>query len=216
MLIEDDEPTTYEEYLHSSKSYKWLIAMKLEIDSMYENQVWTLVDPPEGIKLIGCKWVFKKKTDMEDKVVTYKARLVAKGYCQRQGVNYDETFSPIAMLKSIRTLLTITAHYNYEIWKMDVKMTFLNRNISEDVYMTEPEGFKSKNGNKVCNLQKSIYGLKQASRSWNIRFDETIKEFGFSLLRTFYVVQINPQVYGPTSNIVDSKSPDIEPTWNGL
>ena len=114
------------------------------MDSMYENQIWTLVDPPKGIKPIGCKWVFKKKTNMEGKVVTYKARLMAKGYCKKQGVDYDETFSPVAMLKSIRILLAITAHYDYEIWKMDVKTTFLNGNLSEDVYMTSSEGFSSK------------------------------------------------------------------------
>ena len=86
---------------------------------MSKNKVWTLTDAPDGVKPIGCKWVFKKKTDMEGKVVTYKARLVAKGYRQRQGVVYDETFSPVAMTKSIQILLAITAHYDYEIWQMD-------------------------------------------------------------------------------------------------
>ena len=89
--------------------------MKSTMDSMSENKVWTLSDAPEGVKLIGCKWVFKKKTDMEGKVVTYKARLVTKGYQQRQGVDYDETFSPVAMVKSIRILLDIVAHYDYEM-----------------------------------------------------------------------------------------------------
>ena len=84
------------------------------------------------------------------------------------------------MPKSIRILLAIAAYYDYEMWKIYVKTVFLNGNLSEDVYMTQPEGFTSKDGNKVCKLQKSIYGLKQASRSWNIRFDETIKKFGFS------------------------------------
>ena len=115
MLIEHDEPTTYEESLNSLESDQWLIAMKLEMDSMYTNQVWTLVDPPEGIKPIGCKWIFKKKIDMEGNVITYKARLVAKGYHQKQGIDYDGTFSPMAMLKSIRILLAIVAYYDYEI-----------------------------------------------------------------------------------------------------
>ena len=150
------------------------------MDSMYTNQVWTLVDPPKGIKPIGCKWIFKKNTDMEGDVITYKAKIVAKGYRQKQGVDYDETFSPIAMLISIRILLAIVAHYDYEIWKMDVKTTFLNGNLTEEVYMTQHKGFISGSGNKVCKLQRSIYRLKQASRSWNIRFDETIKDFGFS------------------------------------
>ena len=180
LLIENDEPTTYEESLNSSESDQWLNAKKPEMDSMYTNQVWTLVDPHEGIKSIGCKWIFKKKTDMEGNVITYKARLVDKGYRQKKGVDYDETFSPVAMLKSIRTLLTIAAHYDYEIWKMDVKTVFLNGNLTEEVYMTQPEGFTSGSGSKVCKLQRSIYGLKQTFRSWNIRFDETIKEFGFS------------------------------------
>ena len=82
---------------------------------MYTNQVWTLVNPPEGIKPIGCKWIFKKKTDMKGNVITYKARLMAKGYLQRQRIDYDKTFSPVAMIKSIRILLAIVAHYDYEI-----------------------------------------------------------------------------------------------------
>ena len=107
--------------------------MKLEIDSMYTNKLWTLVDPPEGIKPIGCKWIFMKKTDMEGNAITYKARLVDNGYRQRQGIDYDETFSPVSMLKSIRILLAIAAHYDYEIWQMDVKTNFLNGNLTEEV-----------------------------------------------------------------------------------
>ena len=116
LLIDDEEPTDYEDVLNSSERDKWLDAMKSEMDSMYENQVWNLVNPPEGIKPIGCKWVFKKKTDMDGNVITYKARLVVKGYHQKQGVDYDKTYSPVAILKSIRMLLAIAAHYDYEIW----------------------------------------------------------------------------------------------------
>ena len=115
--IENDESTTYEESLNSSEVEKWLIAMKSEMDSMYINQVWTLVNPPKGIKPIGCKCIFKKKTDMEGNVIVNKARLVAKGYRQRQGIKYDETFRSLAMFKSIQILLVIVAHYNHEIWK---------------------------------------------------------------------------------------------------
>ena len=109
---------------------------------MSENKVWTLPDAPEGVKPIECKWVFKKKTDMEGKVVTYKARLVAKGYRQRQGVDYDKTFSPVAMVKSIWILLAIAAYFDYEIWQMDVKTSFLNGNLTEEVYMTQPERYR--------------------------------------------------------------------------
>ena len=101
-------------------------------------------------------------------MISYKARLVAKGYRQKQGVDYNETFNPVAMLKSIRILLAIAAHYDYEIWKIDVKTVFLNGNLTKEVYMTQPKGFISGSGSKVCKLQRSIYGLKQASRSSNI------------------------------------------------
>ncbi|KAK8652414.1 hypothetical protein V6N13_061432 [Hibiscus sabdariffa] len=154
--------------------------MRSEMYSMSSNQVWTLVEPPEGIKPIGCKWVFKKKTDMDGNVQTYKGRLIAKGFRQIHGIDYDETFSPVAMIKSIRILLAIAAFHDYEIWQMDVKTAFLNGKLEEDVYMTQPEGFVApKNARKVCKLQRSIYGLKQASRSWNLRFNDAIKEFGF-------------------------------------
>ncbi|PPZ05609.1 hypothetical protein C5P41_24865, partial [Escherichia coli] len=174
-----DDPLTYEEAISDVYSSKWIDAMKSEIDSMYKNQVWDLVDPPEGIVPIGNKWVFKKKIGSDGKVETYKARLVAKGFRQRQGIDYEETFSPVAMLKSIRILLAIAAYYDYEIWQMDVKTTFLNGYIEENIFMEQPKGFESQDGSKVCKLKRSIYGLKQASRSWNIRFDEAIKSFGF-------------------------------------
>ncbi|KAK8708456.1 hypothetical protein V6N13_059496 [Hibiscus sabdariffa] len=141
ILVDHDEPKTYQEAVSSPVSKKWLEAMRSEMDSMSNNQVWTLVEPPEGIKPIGCKWVFKKKTDMDGNVQTYKGRLVAKGYRQIHGIDYDETFSPVAMFKSIRILLAIAAFHDYEIWEMDVKTAFLNGKLEEDVYMTQQEGF---------------------------------------------------------------------------
>ncbi|KAK8584066.1 hypothetical protein V6N12_068316 [Hibiscus sabdariffa] len=151
ILVDQDEPKTYQETMSGPDSEKWLEAMRSEMDSILENQVWTLVEPPEGVKPIGCKWVFKKKTNMDGNVQTYKGLLVAKA-----------------------------AFHDYEIWQMDVKTAFLNGKLEEDVYMTQPEGFVTPgNATKVCKLQRSIYGLKQASRSWNLRFNEAIKEFGF-------------------------------------
>ena len=119
LLVENDEPLTYEEAVASIDSEKWLDAMNSEIDSMYTNQVWELIDAPIGVKPIGCKWVFKKKIDMKGNISAYKARLVAKGFAQRQGIDYDETFSPVAMLKSIRILLVIAAYMDYEVWQKD-------------------------------------------------------------------------------------------------
>ncbi|KAJ9551584.1 hypothetical protein OSB04_015629 [Centaurea solstitialis] len=176
-----DEPSNYKEAMVGPEATKWKEAMESEIQSMYDNHVWELVDHIPGRKTVGNKWIFKKKTDMDGNVHTFKARLVAKGYTQTQGIDYDETFSPVAKIKSIRILLAIAAFHDYEIWQMDVKTAFLNGKLDEDVYMAQPEGFvHAKYPNKVCKLKRSIYGLKQASRSWNLCFHEKVKEFGFS------------------------------------
>jgi hypothetical protein len=117
---------------------------------------------------------------MDGYVHIYKARLIAKGFRQVQGVDYDETFSPVAMLKSIQIILAITTYFNYEIWYIDVKTDFLNENLDKDVYMIEPEGFYDPiNAGKICKLQKSIYGLKQGSQSWNICFMKWSKSLVF-------------------------------------
>ncbi|KAJ9541503.1 hypothetical protein OSB04_028009 [Centaurea solstitialis] len=144
-----NEPTSYGEAVSGSESEQWQEAMRAEMQSMYDNQVWELTDLPQHCKAVGRKWVFKKKTDMDGNVHTFKARLVAKGFTQTHGIDYDETFSPVAMLKSIRILMAISAYFNYEIWQMDVKTAFLNGKLTEDVYMEQPEGFEDpKNPNK--------------------------------------------------------------------
>nr|GEV49638.1 reverse transcriptase domain-containing protein [Tanacetum cinerariifolium] len=148
---------------------------------MIDNKVWVLVDFPPNCKTVGSKWIFKKKTDMDGIVHTYKARLVAKGYTQLYEVDYEETFSPVANIRAIRILISITAFYDFEIWKIDVKTAFLNGYLDEDIYMVQPKGFVyPKHPRKVCKLQRSIYGLKQALRSWNKIFNEEIKKFGFA------------------------------------
>lgn len=180
LLISSDEPENYQQAIKDLEANHWLEAMNTEMQSMHDNQVWELVDlPPKG-KTVGCKWVYKKKTDMDGNLHTFKARLVAKGYTQTQGIDYEETFSPVVNIKSLRILIAIAAYYDYEIWQMDVKTAFLNGHLLEDLYMDQPEGFvNQKYPNKVCKLRRSIYGLKQASRTWNHRFNEEIKRFGF-------------------------------------
>nr|GEY90045.1 retrotransposon protein, putative, Ty1-copia subclass [Tanacetum cinerariifolium] len=123
----------------SPEAAKWKEAMKSEIQSMYDNQVWNLVDTTLGLKTMGCKWIFKKKTDIDGKVHTYKARL------------------------------------------MDVKTAFLNGKLTEDVFMAQPKGFENaKYPKRVFKLQKAMYGLKQASRSWSLCFHEKVTQSGFS------------------------------------
>ena len=123
------------------------------------------MDFPDDRQSIENKWIFKKKTDADGNVTIYKAWLVAKGFRQVQGVDYDETFSPVAMLKSVRIMLAIAAFYDYEIWRMGVKIAFLNGYLKEGSYMMQPEGFVDPKGaNKMFKLQWSINGLVQASQ----------------------------------------------------
>ena len=129
--------------------------MKSELDSMYSNQVWDLVKAPNSSKPLGCKWVYKRKRGVDGMVETFKVRLVAKGYKQKEGIDYNETFSPIAMLKSIKILLSIATHYDYEIWQMDVKTAFLNSNLEGEIYMMQLEAFIAENQeHMVCKLKR--------------------------------------------------------------
>ncbi|KAH9752611.1 hypothetical protein KPL71_014762 [Citrus sinensis] len=174
------DPTGYNEALINRDVEFWKKAINQEMESMYSNKVWELVEAPNEVKPIGCKWIYKRKRGVDGRVETFKVRLVAKGFTQKEGIDYEETFSPIAMLKSIRILLPIAAVLDYEIWQMDVKIAFLNGHLEEDIYMQQLDGFIQKGQeHMVYKLQRSIYGLKQASRSWNARFDQAIKSFGF-------------------------------------
>ncbi|GJU72559.1 retrotransposon protein, putative, ty1-copia subclass [Tanacetum coccineum] len=176
-----NEPSNYKAAILDLEFDKWVDDMNAEMQSMKDNQVWCLVDLLPNCKIVGSKWLFKKKTDMDGIVHTYKALLVAKGYTQTYGVDYEEMFSPVADIRAIRILIAIAAFYDYEIWQIDVKTAFLNGYLNEDIYMVQPEVFVDPNyPRKVCKLQRSIYDLKQASRSWNKRFDEKIKTFRFA------------------------------------
>ncbi|KAL5579853.1 hypothetical protein UlMin_012295 [Ulmus minor] len=139
-----DNPLTISDAMKDVDSKAWQQTMDLEMDSMYSNQVWELVDLPKGVKPIGCKWIYKIKRGADGRVETYKARLVVKGYTQKEGIDSEETFSPVIMLKSIRILLSIAAHLDYEIWQMDVKTAFLNGRLEESIYMIQPKGFIAK------------------------------------------------------------------------
>jgi Reverse transcriptase (RNA-dependent DNA polymerase) len=166
LACDAEDPLTYMEAMARPDSVEWLGAMRSEIQFMYKNQVWNFVDLPQGTHLIENKCVFKRKLDVDGNLTTYKARLVAKYFKQIQGVDYDETFSPVTIFKSIRILLAIAAFHDYEIWQMNVKTSFLNGDLEEDVYMTQPMSFEDpNNASKVCKLKRTIYGLKQASKS---------------------------------------------------
>ncbi|KAI5338097.1 hypothetical protein L3X38_017368 [Prunus dulcis] len=154
--------------------------MESELESMSKNGVWRLVDLPSGCKPIGCKWVYKTKRNEQGQIDKYKARLVAKGYTQEEGVDYNKTFSPVSTKDSFRVIMALVAHFDLHLHQMDVKTTFVNGDLIEEIYMKQPGGFASKGEeNLVCRLQKSIYGIKQASRQWYLKFDEVVKSQGF-------------------------------------
>ncbi|WJZ87759.1 hypothetical protein VitviT2T_007113 [Vitis vinifera] len=136
-----------------------------EMNSMYMNGVWDLVELPHGCKPDGCKWVFKTKRDSSGKIERYKAKLMVKGYSQRKGIDFKETFSHVSTKDSFRVIMAIVAHFDLELHQMDVKTAFLNGDLNEEVYMEQPTGFAEVGKEDlVCKLNKSIYGLKQASR----------------------------------------------------
>jgi hypothetical protein len=152
------------------------------MESIMSNGTWEVVDRPYGCQPIGCKWIFKKKLRPDGTIERYKARLVAKGYTQKEGEDFFDTYSPLARLTTIRTLVAVAASYGLIIHQMDVKTDFLNGELDEEIYMDQPEGFIA-NGqeNKVCRLIKSLYGLKQAPKQWHEKFANTLTTAGFAV-----------------------------------
>ncbi|KAL0298982.1 UNVERIFIED_CONTAM: Retrovirus-related Pol polyprotein from transposon TNT 1-94 [Sesamum radiatum] len=140
--VDIDEPTTYGEAMTSPNANEWITAMKEEMSSMARNNVWELVDLPTGRKTIGNKWVLKVKRKADGSIDKFKARLVAKGYTQKEGIDYEETFSPVVRFASVRLILAIVAHLDLELFQMDVKTAFLNGELDEEIYMDQPEGFQ--------------------------------------------------------------------------
>ena len=176
----ENDPETFSQAISCNESELWYNAMKDELDSMKSNEVWDLVELPKGVQAIGCKWVYKTKRDSLGNIERYKARLVAKGFTQKEGIDYTETFSPVSKKDYLHIILALVAHLDLELQQMDVKTAFLNGDLEEEVYMKQPEGFSSREGEHlVCKLKKSIYGLKQASRQWYYKFHGVITSFGF-------------------------------------
>jgi hypothetical protein len=145
------------------------------MDSILINGTWKICDLPAGCKLVGCKWIFKKKMKSDGTVDKFKASLVAKGFTQKEGEDYFDTYSPVARMTTIRMLVALAACHDLLIHQMDVKITFLNGELDEEIYMNQPDGFVAPGQeNKVCILRKSLYGLKQAPKQWHEKFDRTL------------------------------------------
>jgi transposase InsO family protein len=171
-------PETYNEALSREDKAEWQKAMANELKSLEENQVWTLCGLPPNRKALPCKWVFTIKRQPDGTVDKYKARLVAKGFKQQKGIDYEQTFSPVARMATIRALLSVSAKEKLHLMQFDVSTAFLNGKIEEEIYMKQPDGFND-GTSKVCLLRRSLYGLKQAPRCWNSCFEEILLAKGF-------------------------------------
>ncbi|CAM8889824.1 unnamed protein product [Rhodiola kirilowii] len=156
--------------------------METEINAMQKNNTWIITDLPSGKHVVGSKWIYRFKRKSDGSIERYKARLVARGFTQLEGLDYHETFAPVVKMNTVRTLLAIASSKGWPLYQLDVDNAFLYGHLDEEVYMTLPIGFykTEKSQGKVCKLNKSIYGLKQASRQWFSKFSDALIQFGFT------------------------------------
>ena len=171
-------PVTINETLNSPEAEFWIKAIMEELESFEQNNVWSLEFAPANSKIVGNRWVYKRKLDTNGAVI-YRARLVAKGYTQTQGVDYFETLDPVVRRTTLRLLFATAVNYDLKIYHLDVKTAFLHGDLYETVYMAQPEGFTSNSEEMVCKLDKAMYGLKQAARSWNLKLIKVLKDLDF-------------------------------------
>jgi transposase InsO family protein len=174
----DGEPETVYEARKLGNHEQWEQAMLEELAAVERNGTWELVDLPQGRKAIGCRWVFKQKRNAAGEVVRHKARIVARGFLQQPGVDFEETFAPVAKLTTIRILFAMVATHGFEVHQVDIVTAYLNGIMREEVYMRQPPGFDDGSG-RVCRLKKALYGLKQAGRAWYEHIDGTLRKMGF-------------------------------------
>ncbi|KAM2775498.1 hypothetical protein COP1_020242 [Malus domestica] len=160
--------------------------MQTELASLQANGTWSLVPLPPHKQSIGCKWVYKVKLKADGTVERYKARLVAKVYSQVKGVDYRETFAPVAKMVTVRVLLSVASLRGWHLHQLDVNNAFLHGNLDEEVFMSLPPGLGRNGEHRVCQLHKSLYGLKQASRQWFIKLSTALKAVGFQQSRSNY------------------------------
>ncbi|KAJ0503054.1 putative RNA-directed DNA polymerase [Helianthus annuus] len=176
-LYDEEIPNSVEQALNSQN---WKEAMEEEMRALIKNETWDKSALPPDKKPVGCRWVFTIKHKPDGTIERYKARLVAKGYTQTYGIDYSETFSPVAKINTIRVLFSIAANEGWPLHQFDVKNAFLHGELREEVYMEPPPGFTRNFGAKeVCRLKKSLYGLKQSPRAWFGRFTLAMKKYGY-------------------------------------
>jgi hypothetical protein len=181
-----EEPRTFQQAVESSHSTEWVAAIRSELNSHVKAGTWRYALKPVAANLVGCRWIFKVKRDKDGNISKFKARLVAQGFTQVHGIDYEETYAPVARYSSIRLILAMAAHYDWEVHQMDVKTAYLNGELDVPIYMRQPEGLELIDQtcptNHVCLLIKSLYGLKQSGRQWHTKINHTLISSGFKPL----------------------------------
>ncbi|WKA05457.1 hypothetical protein VitviT2T_023423 [Vitis vinifera] len=199
-IISSNDPKSFKEVM---KDVGWQKSMHEEIRALEENGTWTLEPLPKGKRALGSQWVYRTKYFSNDDIERLKSRLVVLGNHQEAGIDYHETFSPVAKMTTVRAFLAIATSKNWELHQMDVHNAFLHGDLEEEVYMKLPPGFERSDPNLVCRLRKSLYGLKQAPRCWFAKLVTALKGYGFLQSYSDYSlftytkgnVQINVLVY---------------------
>ncbi|KAJ0653431.1 putative RNA-directed DNA polymerase [Helianthus annuus] len=177
LTLTSTDPSTFQE---AADKQEWQKAMMSELEAIKKHDTWELVTLPKGKNVVGLKWIFKTKLGVDGKIVKHKARLVVKGYSQLHGIDYQETFAPVARFETIRVVISVAAQRGWELHQLDVKTAFLNGELSEEIYVNQPEGFVKKGDeDKVYRLKKALYGLKQAPRAWYSRIDGYFSQHGY-------------------------------------
>ena len=176
--------------------------MEAELDALQKNETWELVDLPSGNKPVGCKWVFIAKFKGDGSLERYKARLVAKEYTQTYGVDYQETFAPIAKMNTVRILLSLAINFDSELQQYDVKNVFLHGELEEEIYMSIPPRFGGSDGNKVCWLKKALYGLKQSPRARFGRFAKVMIAKGYKQSQGDHTLFIKHSISGGVTTLI--------------
>lgn len=193
-----DTPLTYKDIPNMPNPEMWYKAHAEELHSLKKNKTWRLVNRPENCNIVGSKTIYRSKKDKNGKIIKAKARIVAQGFSQKSGIDFDETFAPVAKMNSFKILMAIAVKFDLIVEQIDAKSAFLQSELNENIYMEPPDGIQF-DGDKVCLLLKSIYGLKQSPRQWNKKLHEFLISIGFKQSKTDYCVY-----YFHSNNIFDN------------
>jgi hypothetical protein len=188
----EKEPTCFEEAVQKKE---WMDAMTEEYQSIIKNDVCEVVPRPKNKYVVYSKWIYKIKHATNESIEKHKARFLARGFSQKEGIDYEETFSPVARYTSIRTIIALAAKMKWKLHQMDVKTTFLNGVVEEEVYIEQPQGFEVEDRkNHVCRLKKDLYMLKQDLRDWYRKIDSFLTSLGFTKSK------VDPNLYFKVMN----------------